>query len=234
MTRIVMRSLVVGLASAGVVGTVVVGLLVVLMLLAAVGFRRPWALLRLKLQGIELWLAFLVAAIATSGSLFFSEIAHFTPCALCWYQRLCMYPLAIATFVIAASGAVRTARWLLPLSLVGSALSVYHILIENGLAPQTAACLLSVPGGCALKWINEFGYIPIPTLALTAFVLVSALLLLATPKRRDDISLSAKFETGRQAAAQYGPALKGHARFTSLLRQVTTTEFHSGRKEREK
>jgi len=198
MTRIVMRSLVVGLASAGVVANVMVALLVVLALLAAVGFRRPWALLRLKLQGVEVWLAFLVAAIATSGSLFFSEIAHFTPCALCWYQRFCMYPLAIATFVIATSGAVSAARWLLPLSLGGAALSLYHVLIENGLAPQTAGCLLSLPGGCALKWINEFGYITIPTLALTAFALVSALLLLATPH----INTTTDFHAGRKERAK--------------------------------
>ena len=34
--------------------------------------------------------------------------------------------------------------------------------------------LISAPGGCATKWIDEFGYVTIPTLALTAFVLVFA------------------------------------------------------------
>ena len=40
-----------------------------------------------------LWLAFLVALTATVGSLYFSEVARFTPCVLCWYQRIAMYPL---------------------------------------------------------------------------------------------------------------------------------------------
>ena len=62
---------------------------------------------------------------------------------------------------------------------MGAGLSVYHVLIENGLAPQSTDCLLSTPGGCGLVWINEFGYVTIPTLALTAFALVFALLLLA-------------------------------------------------------
>jgi hypothetical protein len=44
----------------------------------------------------------------------------------------------------------------------------------------TRACLVSAPGGCATKWINEFGYVTIPTLALTGFALTFAFLALAT------------------------------------------------------
>ena len=42
-----------------------------------------------------LWIAFLVAATATAGSLYFSEVADFVPCRLCWFQRIAMYPLAV-------------------------------------------------------------------------------------------------------------------------------------------
>lgn len=148
-------------------------------LLSAAGVRAPLAFVAKHVKGRALWLAFGVAALATAGSLFFSEVAHFTPCELCWYQRLCMYPLAAVTLVVAAFDARRAARWLLPLPLVGAALSIYHVLIENGLAAQTIGCLLSLPAGCALKWIDEFGFVTIPTLALTAFALVVELLLLA-------------------------------------------------------
>jgi disulfide bond formation protein DsbB len=133
--------------------------------------------LRLWVWGYELWLAFLVAAVATGGSLFFSEVAHFVPCELCWFQRICMYPLSITTLSMALAYDHRAARYLLPLPLVGAGVSTYHLLVENGAFKQTQACLLSAPGGCATKWINEFGYMTIPTLALTAFGLVFAALL---------------------------------------------------------
>jgi disulfide bond formation protein DsbB len=131
------------------------------------------------IEGYELWLAFVVAAIATGGSLFFSEIAGFIPCELCWYQRICMYPLTIITLLAAVANDRRVARYLLPLPLVGAGVSIYHLLVENGVVEQAKACLLSAPGGCATKWINEFGYVTIPTLALTGFLLCAAFLLLA-------------------------------------------------------
>ena len=74
----------------------------------------------------------------------------------------------------------RVARYLLPLPLVGAGISVYHLLVENGVVKQAQACLISAPGGCATKWIEEFGYVTIPGLALTGFVLCFAFLLLAT------------------------------------------------------
>jgi disulfide bond formation protein DsbB len=156
------------LAALGVAGQA----LFVLLLL--VGWR-----IRARLEGYELWLAFVVSAIATGGSLFFSEIAHFVPCELCWFQRICMYPLSIATLLAALANDRRAARYLLPLPLVGAGVSVYHLLVENGVVHQAQACLISAPGGCATKWINEFGYMTIPTLALTGFALCFAFLLLS-------------------------------------------------------
>jgi disulfide bond formation protein DsbB len=179
MTRTLMRGIVVGIAGLGVAGQVAAGLLLVVAVLAAVGLRTPLTFVRKSLRGFELWLAFLVAAFSTGGSLFFSEVAQFPPCALCWYERYCMYPLTIAILIVAALDARRATPWLLPIPVVGAGLSIYHLLIENGLAPQSIDCLLSSPGGCALKWIEEFGYVTIPMLAVTGFALVISFLLLA-------------------------------------------------------
>jgi len=129
-------------------------------------------------------LAFVVAAIATGGSLFFSEIAHFVPCELCWYQRICMYPLSITTLLAALFDDPRAARYLLPLPVVGAGISVYHLLVENRVVGESLTCRISAPGGCTVKWINEFGYVTIPTLALTAFALLFAFLLLAAYEPR--------------------------------------------------
>src|SRR5262245_56720291 len=159
------------LAVLGVAGQVIAVALLVVGALALVGVRRPLDALRRGIWGYELWLAFVVAAIATGGSLFFSEFAHFVPCELCWYQRICMYPLSILTLFAALARDDRVARYFLPLPAVGACVSIYHILVENHVVGQSNACLLSAPGGCGVKWINEFGYVTIPVLALTAFAL---------------------------------------------------------------
>jgi disulfide bond formation protein DsbB len=175
----VTHDVIVILAVLGVIGQVVAAALLVVGLLALVRVRGPLQALRSAVEGYELWLAFLVAAIATGGSLFFSEIAHFVPCELCWYQRICMYPLSITTLLAALFDDPRAARYLLPLPVAGAGVSVYHLLVENGVVGESLTCRISAPGGCGVKWINEFGYVTIPTLALTAFALVFAFLLLA-------------------------------------------------------
>jgi len=168
---------IVALAVLGVVGQVLGGLLILVGLAAAAGARGPLRALRSALWGYELWAAFVVAAIATGGSLFLSEIAHFVPCELCWFQRIAMYPLSIVTLLAALTGDHRVARYLLPLPLVGAGVSVYHILVENHVIATPQGCQIGI--GCAVKWINEFGYMTIPTLALTAFVLLIGFLALA-------------------------------------------------------
>ena len=59
--------------------------------------------------------------------------------------------------------------------MIGAGVSVYHLLVENGVVNEAQSCQISAPGGCATKWINEFGYVTIPTLALTGFALVFAI-----------------------------------------------------------
>ena len=132
------------------------------------------------LWGYELWGAFVVAAIATGGSLFFSQIANFPPCELCWFQRICMYPLSILLLLLAWRGEHRLARYLVVLPIGGACVSIYHLLIENDVIKEPNQCIRSAVGGCATKWINEFGYITIPTLALTGFLLLIGFLVLAT------------------------------------------------------
>jgi disulfide bond formation protein DsbB len=170
----------------GVIGQVLVGIMILVGLLALFGVRGPLNGIRRLLWGYELWAAFVVAAIATGGSLFFSQIALFPPCELCWFQRICMYPLSILTLLMALAGDNRAARYLIPLPVVGACVSIYHLLIENGVIKEPTQCLQSAPGGCAVKWINEFGYMTIPTLALTGFLLLIGFLVLATTGEAED------------------------------------------------
>jgi disulfide bond formation protein DsbB len=163
------------LAVLGVVGQVLLAIVVVAGALALAGVRGPLAWLRGAVYGYELWLAFLVALIATGGSLFFSEIADFVPCKLCWIQRIFAYPIVVSGLIAALLNDRRAARYLLPLPVIGLGFAGYHILVERGIVQEAASCQISAPGGCATKWVEEFGYVTIPVLAATAFGLLIAL-----------------------------------------------------------
>lgn len=124
-----------------------------------------------------LGLALVVAVLATAGSLFFSEVAHFEPCRLCWYQRIAMYPLV----AILAVGVVRRDRpaaaiYAGVLAAIGGAISAYHVALEWVPALDSGACDATTP--CTLIWFREFGFISLPTLALVAFGLILTILTL--------------------------------------------------------
>ena len=172
----------VALSVLGVVGQVLVVLGIVVGLLALAGVRAPLQAIRNLLWGYELWGAFVVASVATGGSLFYSQVAGAIPCEFCWFQRVLMYPLSILTLLLAARGDTRGARYLIPLPVVGAGTSIYHMLIEHDVIHEPKACTLSAPGGCGVNWITRegFGYLTIPTLALTGFLLLIGFLVLAS------------------------------------------------------
>jgi disulfide bond formation protein DsbB len=124
-----------------------------------------------------LWLAFAVATVATLGSLYYSEVANFIPCRLCWYQRIAMYPLVpmLGLAALRADWSVR--RHALVLAAIGAPISAWHIVVERFPNLETAACDPANP--CSLIWVNTFGYLTIPTMALSAFALIALLLVVA-------------------------------------------------------
>lgn len=174
------------LAVLAVIAQVALAAFLVVALLRLFGVHGPWRALRETLGGTELWLAFVVALVATAGSLFFSELEHFVPCKLCWFQRIAMYPLVL--LALPALWRDRRAAWyFLPLPVVGLGISVWHVLVERGVVEEAQSCAISAPGGCSVKWIEELGYVTIPTLAGTAFALCLVLLAFAGAGARDDI-----------------------------------------------
>lgn len=168
------------LAAAAVVLQVLLAVLL-LLALAATRSRRARAALREvrnSLLGYELWIAGGIALIATAGSLFYSEHAHFVPCRLCWYQRIGMYPLVLILLIAARRRDLRGAvLYAAPLAIFGAAVAIYHIYIEYHPEAESASCKIGAP--CSTKWIEEIGYITIPVLALTAFTAILALLAMA-------------------------------------------------------
>jgi disulfide bond formation protein DsbB len=131
---------------------------------------------------VALHLALGVAVVATLGSLYFSEVANFPPCRLCWYQRIGMYPLVpiLAVAVWRRDAGVRFDA--LPLALVGGAISTYHVVLERFPTLESGVCEATNP--CTLIWVRRFGYLTIPTMALSAFALIAVLLVAAGADER--------------------------------------------------
>lgn len=134
--------------------------------------------------GSSLVLAWIVALVATLGSLYYSEVAHFTPCKLCWYQRIAMYPLVLILGIAALRWDFGVRRYVLPVVAVGAAISVYHYQLERFPAQTSLACSVDAP--CTTVWVWEFHYISIPFMALSAFALIATLLLLG-PSRQEEL-----------------------------------------------
>jgi disulfide bond formation protein DsbB len=137
---------------------------------------------RARLAPAALWGGFVVALLAMVGSLYFSDVAHFQPCLLCWYQRIAMYPLVLLLGIAAIRRDVGVRIYAVPLALIGAAISTYHILVEWQVLPSSTACDPNNP--CTIIWFREFGFISIATLALIAFALVIVWLLI--PARTKD------------------------------------------------
>jgi disulfide bond formation protein DsbB len=118
--------------------------------------------------------AFTIAAVATAGSLYYSQVAHFIPCELCWYQRICMYPLVIVLGV----GALRRdddVVWIaLPIASLGLVISGYHVLIERYPSLEgNFECSLTQP--CTSPYFREWGWMTIAGMAFCGFLAIVAL-----------------------------------------------------------
>jgi disulfide bond formation protein DsbB len=131
-------------------------------------------------------LAWLVAATATAGSLYYSEVAHFPPCELCWYQRIAMYPLVVILGVAALRRDVGI-RWVvIPLVLAGAVISVYHYQLERFPDQSSLSCSIEVP--CTVVWVWRFHYISIPFMALSGFAAIAVLLALSRPADQEVVT----------------------------------------------
>lgn len=123
-----------------------------------------------------LWLAWVMAVVATLGSLYYSEIADFVPCKFCWYQRIAMYPLAVILGVAAFGRDRRAARYVLPLASAGAVIASYHYLIQQVPSLSTGACSTTVP--CSAPWVWKFDFVSIPFMALVSFATIIVVLLI--------------------------------------------------------
>lgn len=128
---------------------------------------------------VALPLATAIAATATGGSLLLSEVAGYLPCVLCWYQRIAMYPLVLIVGIAAVRGDREVWRTAVPLSAIGAGIAVWHILLEQN-PGWGGPCDDAAP--CTILWVEELGFLTLPTMALISFVAISMLTLAARPR----------------------------------------------------
>ena len=122
--------------------------------------------------------SFVVAATAMAGSLFFSEVAHYTPCILCWYQRIAMYPQAILLGIGLTKKDKSVIDYTIWLAIIGAIISAYNYLLQIGAAPATSCLLSGQTVSCSEKFVMNFGYITISLMAFTAFLMLIILAVL--------------------------------------------------------
>lgn len=139
--------------------------------------------MKISLNKLILLLAFIFVLVATFGSLYFSEILKFQPCTLCWYQRICMYPLVIILCVGILENDKNIYKYVLPLSIVGWIIAVYHNLIQYNIIPETIK-VCSAIGSCTERYVNLFGFITIPLLSLIAFTMINVLMVVYFLQRK--------------------------------------------------
>ncbi len=147
--------------------------------LAGVAHRRPdgpAAAWLADVRVLSLWAAWVVATVTTLGSLYYSQVAHFLPCELCWFQRICVYPFTIVLLVAAITRDRHIWRYVLGPAAVGLVIAAYHTQLQ-AFPEQKSFCSTAVP--CNTRFVWEFGFVSLPFMALAAFSFILVMVLVA-------------------------------------------------------
>lgn len=149
-----------------------------------------WHLLKNVAKKYGLVFAFIIATAATIGSLFYSEIAGYNPCKLCWIQRIFIYPLVVLLWIaLIKQFKKEIIYYSIALSLIGMPISAYHYYLQRWGGSATPCSTVGYSESCAQNFFLNFGYITLPMMAMTAFLLIIASLWLYQLKPQDKRSL---------------------------------------------
>lgn len=132
--------------------------------------------------------AWLIALVSTLGALFIGEVMGRTPCVLCWYQRIAMFPLAVVLGVACYLSDLNVRRYALPLAIGGGAIALWHSLLFAGFISEAIQPCTQTGPSCSGEDQVLFGYLPLPYLSLAAFSLISLLLFLSVKRNKNESS----------------------------------------------
>ena len=148
----------------------ITGQIIMVVLIMSFATKRSEALNFFAKHALTFSLA--VALIATLGSLFYSEIAGYEPCKLCWFQRILMYPQAIILGIAWLKKDRGIVLHSIALSSLGALIAGYHYLLQIGMAPSIGCSAVGYSINCSQRFVMQFGYVTIPMMSLTAFLLI--------------------------------------------------------------
>jgi len=125
---------------------------------------------------LALCAAWLVALVSTLSALFIGEVMGQTPCVLCWFQRIFMFPLALILGLAAWRNDMSIWKYGLPLAVTGWLIAAYHTLLYFGVIPEPIKPCTATGPSCSGDGMMLWSFVPIPLLALVSFSLICALL----------------------------------------------------------
>ncbi len=127
--------------------------------------------------------AWLIALASTFGALFIGEVMGQMPCVTCWYQRIAMFPIVVVLGIGLLRGDENAWIYAMPLALTGAAIATWHSMLYAEILPKPIVPCTATGPSCTGAEQRLLDIIPIPYLSLTAFVLISALLVPRLPER---------------------------------------------------
>ena len=133
-------------------------------------FQKEYGFIGKFLSKYGLLFAFITVLVATMGSLFYSEIAGYAPCELCWYQRIFMYPQVFLLGFALFKKDKGIIKYAILLSLIGVCIAIYHHLMQIGAVNSLSCPVVGYSVSCAKLFVMKFGYITLPIMASSAFL----------------------------------------------------------------
>lgn len=153
-----------------VIATLSIAVVIVVLLAISLAELRPAEALRVAIYNHAQKGMLAVAAVSMASSLYYSEIANFTPCELCWFQRIAMYPLAVLLLVTVVTRSRLDSRYIVALAGIGLSISIYHYQLQ--LFPDQAQVCTGQVVSCTVRFVDEFGFVSIPFMAGAGFLTI--------------------------------------------------------------
>ena len=133
---------------------------------------KNWEIFRRITKNNYLLFALIISLISTLGSLYYSDILGYEPCKLCWYQRIFMYPQVVLFILASKKRDYKIIDYSLILSVIGAIIAGFHYWLQITNNQDFSCSTIGYSASCTESFFLSYGYITIPVMALTAFILL--------------------------------------------------------------
>jgi disulfide bond formation protein DsbB len=160
-------------------GTILLGIVIIAVIIMRIVFGKQSTVIQ-KIVQFAVPVGFFLGFAGVTGSLIYSEIYQLTPCLFCWWQRIFIYPqvilFAMAWYRIEKgfASAREAFYYTTPFAIIGTFVSLYHILLQRGMVGPGGSCLLNGTP-CNVISYQVYGFITIPVMAFAIGLAISLL-----------------------------------------------------------